>query len=67
MKPGDLIIADKMLAVIGNPKHSDIINKGELLLVIDDSIDDVFSIKVLTRFGIRYACPDGFSVISETR
>ena len=67
MKVGDLIIADKMLAVIGNPKHSDIINKGELLLVIDDSIDDVFSIKVLTRFGIRYAYPDGFSVINETR
>lgn len=67
MKVGDLIIADKMLAVIGNPKHSDIINKGELLLVIDDSINDVFSIKVLTRFGIRYACPVGFSVINETR
>lgn len=67
MKVGDLIIADKMLVVIGNPKHSDIINKGELLLVIDDSINDVFSIKVLTRFGIRYACPDGFSVINETR
>lgn len=66
MKLGNLIIAEKMLAVIGNPKHSDIINKGELLLVIGASKDDVFSIKVLTRFGIRYACPDGFSVFSET-
>ena len=55
-----------MLAVIGNPKRSDIINKGELLLVIGASKDDVFSIKVLTRFGIRYACPDGLSVFSET-
>ena len=66
MKLGNLIIAEKMLAVIGNPKRSDIINKGELLLVIGASKDDVFSIKVLTRFGIRYACPDGLSVFSET-